>query len=108
MAPLSGEPAAGMVMCECLCTQMQRLFTDMDDSERLLPLQVGLDPTGSGSAFVARNLVMHRFLQGAVSHDSCLFYPRLPGILLPSCSLSLAQANDERSTPRHDRICTMH
>ncbi|CAL8463260.1 g2794 [Coccomyxa elongata] len=36
---------------------MQRLFTEMDDSERLLPLQVGLDPTGTGSAFVARNLL---------------------------------------------------
>lgn len=36
---------------------MQRLFTEMDDSERLLPLQVGLDPTGTGSALVARNLV---------------------------------------------------
>ncbi|EIE18129.1 hypothetical protein COCSUDRAFT_60504 [Coccomyxa subellipsoidea C-169] len=36
---------------------MQRLFTEMDDSERLLPLQIGLDPTGTGSAFVARNLL---------------------------------------------------
>ena len=37
--------------------QMQRLFTEMDDSDRLLQLQIGLDATGTGSAFVARNLV---------------------------------------------------
>jgi hypothetical protein len=37
--------------------QMQRMFLEMSDSERLLPLQVGLDMQGNGSAFVARNLV---------------------------------------------------
>ncbi|KAK9917127.1 hypothetical protein WJX75_001174 [Coccomyxa subellipsoidea] len=36
---------------------MQRLFTEMDDSDRLLQLQIGLDATGTGSAFVARNLL---------------------------------------------------
>jgi hypothetical protein len=36
---------------------MQQLFTEMDECERLLPLHVGLDPSGDGSAFVARNFV---------------------------------------------------
>ena len=41
----------------CPIVQMQRLFTEMDDCERLLPLHVGLDPSGDGSAFLARNFV---------------------------------------------------
>lgn len=41
----------------CTTAQMQRLFTEMDDCERLLPLHVGLDPSGDGSAFIARNFV---------------------------------------------------
>lgn len=36
---------------------MQRLFTEMQDSDRLLPLHVGLDAGGEGSAFIARNFV---------------------------------------------------
>lgn len=36
---------------------MQRMFMEMDDSERLLPLQIGVDRAGNGTAFVARNLV---------------------------------------------------
>ena len=36
--------------------QMRRLFSAMDDADRLLPLQIGLDAGGDGSAFVARNL----------------------------------------------------
>ncbi len=35
--------------------QLRRLFTAMDDADRLLPLQIGLDAVGDG-AFVARNL----------------------------------------------------
>ncbi len=52
--------------------QMQRLFTEMDDSERLLPLQIGLDPTGTGSAFVARNLVSASVFYPCCS--SCLIH----------------------------------
>ena len=35
---------------------MRRLFSAMDDTDRLLPLHIGLDAGGGGSAFVARNL----------------------------------------------------
>ena len=37
--------------------QFQQLWLDMDMSDRMLPLKVGLDASGSGSAFITRNLV---------------------------------------------------
>ena len=37
--------------------QFQKLWLDMDMSDRMLPLKVGLDASGSGSAFITRNLV---------------------------------------------------
>ena len=37
--------------------QFQKLWLDMEMSDRMLPLKVGLDASGSGSAFITRNLV---------------------------------------------------
>lgn len=37
--------------------QFQKLWLDMEISDRMLPLKVGLDASGSGSAFITRNLV---------------------------------------------------
>ena len=37
--------------------QFQQLWLDMDMSDRMLPLRVGLDASRSGSAFITRSLV---------------------------------------------------
>ena len=49
---------------------MQRLFTEMEDSDRLLPLHVGLDATGGGSAFIARNFVSPALFAPAMLKNS--------------------------------------
>lgn len=50
--------------------QMQRLFTEMEDSDRLLPLHVGLDASGGGSAFIARNFVSPALVAHAMLDNS--------------------------------------
>ena len=43
--------------CLCRLLQFQQLWWDMEVSDRTLPLKVGLDASGSGSAFVTWSLV---------------------------------------------------
>ena len=64
---------------------MQRLFTEMEDSDRLLPLHVGLDATGSGSAFIARNFVSPALVAHAMLEDSPAGLPIVTASMLVHC-----------------------